>query len=754
MNQPSQPEQLIQSILDKAQVGGDLTVGDIQQIVNIYNQSHSGSGDNVAGNKIVNNKYYLNIIEKYQPKNTPHNIPSSNTIQFVGRAETLVELDHKLKESGHLAITAVKGMGGIGKTELAIQYALVHFLLKSYQGGICWLNAREENIGLQVIRFAQTHLDLKPLEEWDLPQQVEFCWSRWQDKKEGNVLVVLDDVTDYAEIEPYLPPQPSLFKVLVTTRLDLDDIPSLALDVLTEEEAIELLKQWVGEDEIDKQIDDTKELCGRLGNLPLALNLVGRYIKKRQISIAEMLSRLENKGLSHQALQVDKKDKKFGLKIKRGVAAAFELSWAELIEEAQKLGCLLSIFALAPIQWELVEQVKIDLDTEEKEDGRIELESLHLIQSQENSYRLHQLIREFFQDKLEKLAEKDKFKRFYVESILVIARKVHYTLTINDIGQFEPIIPHITAVADNLTQYLRDENQEIIGIFTSLSWFYQGQGLYNLALSWSEKCVNFVSERLEVEHPDVASSLNNLALLYYTQGKYEQAETLFLQALDLYQKLLGAEHPELATSFVNLATLYYGQGKYEQAEPLYLQALDLYQKLLGAEHPNVATSVNNLALLYYAQGKYEQAEPLYLQALDLYQKLLGAEHPNVATSVNNLALLYYAQGKYEQAEPLYLQALDLYQKLLGAEHPNVATPVNNLALLYESQGKYEQAEPMYLQCLRICYQTLGENHPNTITGFNNFVYFLKQVIEANRVDELSNDPYTQSLLKQIQSEQD
>jgi tetratricopeptide (TPR) repeat protein len=136
------------------------------------------------------------------------------------------------------------------------------------------------------------------------------------------------------------------------------------------------------------------------------------------------------------------------------------------------------------------------------------------------------------------------------------------------------------------------------------------------------------------------------------------------------------------------------------------------------------------------------------------KKLLGAEHPDVATSLNNLALLYGSQGKYEQAEPLYLQALEMTKKLLGAEHPDVATSLNNLAELYHSQGKYEQAEPLFLQALMILYQKLGENHPNTITVLNNFVYFLQQVIKANRVDELSDHPSTQSLLKQIQSEQD
>ena len=100
---------------------------------------------------------------------------------------------------------------------------------------------------------------------------MEFCWSRWQSKKPGNVLIVVDDVTDYEEIATSLPPQPSSFRVLITTRLNFEEIKSVSLDVLDEPDAIELLKQWVGEEKIEQQIEDVQELCWRLGYLPLAL---------------------------------------------------------------------------------------------------------------------------------------------------------------------------------------------------------------------------------------------------------------------------------------------------------------------------------------------------------------------------------------------------------------------------------------------------------------------------------------------------
>ena len=323
-------EQQLQSIFSNVTAGGNITTGDITQIYKI----------------IVN----LDHIPK--PKGIPQNIISSSTDKFVGRERELESLNQQLQCNNQVVIAAVEGMGGVGKTELAIQYSLLNLQLNNYPGGICWLRSRDQDIGLQIVNFARTDLDLNPPEDLELPDRVRWCWKRW---REGNTLIVLDDVKDYSDIKPYLPPQPSQFKVLITTRLKLDLPSSLYLEVLSEQDALKLLTQLVGAEKVEKELETAKELCQRLGYLPLALQLVGRYVKKRKISLSEELQRLEEKRLGHPSMEVPENDPSWTLDIKRGVAAAFELSWDELSKAAQELGCLLSLFALAPIPWSLVE---------------------------------------------------------------------------------------------------------------------------------------------------------------------------------------------------------------------------------------------------------------------------------------------------------------------------------------------------------------------------------------------------------------
>ena len=98
-------------------------------------------------------------------------------------------------------------------------------------------------------------------------------------------------------------------------------------------------------------------------------------------------------------------------------------------------------------------------------------------------------------------------------------------------------------VANHLTDFLKTDNGEIGCTFTSIAHFYQGQGLYELALPWSQKCLSETKQRLGEQHPDVATSLNNLAGLYSHQGKYEEAEPLYIEALSIAFNVLGEDHP-------------------------------------------------------------------------------------------------------------------------------------------------------------------------------------------------------------------
>ncbi|MBD2180311.1 tetratricopeptide repeat protein [Planktothrix sp. FACHB-1355] len=686
MSSSSEHNQIQQSALSYVQVWGNLTVGNITQSVNQSNVP--------------------------LPTEIPQNLPYSGTVEFAGRFGELETLHRKLQGRERVVIYAIAGMGGVGKTELAIQYALAH--QEAYQGGICWLQAREQDIGFQIVNFAKTYLNLNPSDDLDLPNQVRWCWQRW---REGDVLIILDDVNNYTQVKPYLPPSASRFKLLLTTRKRLlKSSQRLELDVLKPKAAIALLKLLIGRERLQQEPWIGKTLCKWLGYLPLGLELVGRYLERKpDLSLQEMLQRLQEKRLEQSSLQKPQED----MTAQLGVAAAFDLSWQELSPAAQEIGCLLSLLALAPFPWELVEQSALEHNSEKLEEIRDDtLLNLHLLQRiGAKTYRLHELIRQFLQKKLLGLAQAERLKNSVCQTAVKLAEQFPDIITQQQVQALSIFVPHIAEVATSLTTYFDDEKLNLT--FSKIGKFYEGQGLYQQAEPWYNKSLSAVQKHLGEEHLNIARSLNNLAWLYWLQSRYSEAEPLYLQALVLQRRFLGEEHPDIARNMNNLAMLYRSQGRYSEAEVLYTQALEMGKKLWkDEEHPDVAFCLHNLAALYRNIGRFYEAETLHLQALELQRRLLGEEHSDVARSLNNLALLYFNQERYWEAEPLYLQVLAIWKHLLGEEHPNVALCLHNIALVYQKQKDYHKAEITHLKALKIRQTVLGNNHYDVALSLN------------------------------------
>ncbi|MBX9256984.1 tetratricopeptide repeat protein [Desmonostoc muscorum CCALA 125] len=688
---------------------------------------------------------------------SPQNLPRSGVKKFVGREQALATLHQQLQQTQRVAITTVTGMGGIGKSELALQYAQHHWQEGTYPGGVCWLRVRDEDLGTQIVAFARAKLGLQLPDDWDLPTRINYIWGQWQ---AGDVLLVFDDVSKYEQVKPYLPPTEPRFKILITTRQQWlgQSFERLCLEVLEEVAALELLVSFVGDERIQRELHQAKQLCADLGFLPLGLELVARYLQRKpDVSLAKMRQRLADKLLTHRSMQEPSTE----MTAQRGVIAAFELSWQELDKQAQNLGCLLSIFALAPIPWYLVERSLPNQDSEDLEDVRDDyLVNLSLLQrTGEETYQLHQLIRKFLSDKLKELAEADELKRGYCQAMVAVGDDIPQTPTLIDIAKVTLAIPHLAEAATVYQAWLSDD--DLISPFVGLARFYEGQGAYAQALPWCKQSLSSAKKRLGESNLDVATSLNNLAELYKSQGRYSKAEPLYIEALQMRKRLLRQSHPDVAQSLNNLGLLYYLQGRYSQAEPLYIQALEMRKSLLcpsdnslatilnnlaglynsqeryseaeslyiqaleiaqqwgGESRPDVVQILNNLAFLYHSQGRYSEAESLYIQALEMRKRLLGKSHPDVAQSLNNLAELYRIQRRYSEAKPLLIEALEMEKRLLGESHPYVATSLNNLGLLYHSQEHYSEAEPLYIEALEMRKRLLGEFHPNVVTSLNN-----------------------------------
>jgi tetratricopeptide (TPR) repeat protein len=662
-----------------------------------------------------------------QPQ-TIWNVPYRQNPFFTGREHLLKQLHERLTTTRATALTqaqAISGLGGIGKTQTAIEYA---YLYRSDYHFILWVNAVTQTALIADFVTLATLLQLPEKDEQD-QQVVVAAVKRWL-ATHSDWLLILDNADDLTMVSVFLPTGSS-GHILLTTRAQATGTLATSLEVekLDTGEGILLLLRRARLLPPDASLQQASEqdrataqaIVQALDGLPLALDQAGAYIEETGCSLATYLERYQQ-----QQITLLQRRGGVGTEHPEPVARTWTLSFAQVEQQSEVAADLLRLCAfLDPdtIPEELFTKGAAHLgpvlhilatDPAQLDEAIGVLRRYSLIQRNRDEQLLivHRLVQAVLKATMTDTAQQQWAER--------VIRAVNHIFPTNDVRtwpQCRRLLPQALACAALIEQHTFTF-PEAVRLLNQTAYYLYDHALYAQAQPFLQHALAIREEQLGPTHPDTVSSLNNLANLYRRQGKYAKAEPLYQRALSISEQQLGPMHPNTATSLNNLAGLYKSQGKYTVVEPLLKRALAIREQQLGPTHPNTATSLNDLALLYQDQGNYEQAEPLYQRALSITEKQLGPEHPSTATSLNNLALLYQAQGKYEQAEPLYLRALAIKEKQLGPEHPDTATSLNNLAELYRALGKYEQAETFLQRALAIREKQLGPEHPNTATSLN------------------------------------
>lgn len=661
-------------------------------------------------------------------------LPFKRNPYFTGREDILSTLHARLlaKRSNPLPQTlAISGLGGVGKTQVAIEYAYRYG--QEYRA-VFWLAAETRE---SLIKSFQQIADLLQLPERQAAEQsqVVAAVQRWFSTHPGWLLIG-DNVEDLELLQRNLP-SGDLGVILLTTRAQA--LATLArkieLTSLEQEEGVQfvLRRAKVLEPEatyeqmeqfalrVPNEYRAASELVEAMGGLPLALDQAGAYIEETGCSVFDYLQR-------YQQVRAQMLDRRgiLGGEHPHSVTATILLA-SEQVEEKQKAAadllrvCTFLHAEAIPEELFSVGVVHLGLELQALAANPSQLDltlaalrSLSLVQRYPETHTLsiHRLVQTVL---YENMSEKERM--VWLRRVIAALNETFPEVTHEVWRQCERLLPHVlvceTALPDQATEQVAQAE-----VLRKAGDYLRGRAQYEQAERLYQRALGIFEQVWGPEHPETATSLNSLAILSYTQGKYGQAEALYQQALHIREQVFGSEHPEVATSLNGLAVLYRDQGKYEQAEPLYQRALHIREQSLGLEHPKVFRPLTNLGVLYMTQGKYGQAETYFKRALHIGEKAFGPEHPDTASLRNNLATLYAEQGKYEQAEPLFQQTLHIGEQTLGLEHPNVAYMLANLAELYTSQEKYEQAEPLYQQALCIQEKVLGPAHPQVAVSLN------------------------------------
>jgi tetratricopeptide (TPR) repeat protein len=665
------------------------------------------------------------------------NIPIRVPTHFLGREDSLAAVEKALSRyEGRVAITALHGLRGVGKTTLAAAFAERH---RGDYRATWWIRAQTE---------AGMRADLVALGvrlNWVAPDAKEepslaAVMERLRHEGEG-VLLSYDNALDAEALKPYLP-RGGAAHILVTSNAH-------AWRGVAEPVEIRLWPKEIGADYLVARTGRGAErtaaeiLSNALGGLPLAHEQAAAYCERLDMSFAEYRERFEATPVKFlddaRHAPADYHD---GLTVAKTFALAIE-KVAKLHPAAEPLIVHAALLAPEPIPLFLFAEARKTfgepLAAALADDGLIEavaaLRAFALVDRERivderdptistDCIRLHRLVRQVAG------ARRIDEAREQAERALIEALAVVYPQKVDKDPSTWPLARRLDGIAFGLVggdgplpkgaeeraSHLLDR----LAMFRhhALAAYAQARLLHDRALAIREKV-------LGPEHLDTSASLNNLAGLLQAQGNHTGARPLCERALAIKEKVLGPEHPDVATGLNNLATMLYHQGDLAGARPLFERALAIQEKVLGPEHPDTAIGINNLARLLEEQGDLMRARPLYERTLAIREKVLGPEHPATATGLNNLADLLRAQSDLAGARPLFERALAIYEKVLGSEHPNTATTLNNLARLLQAQGDLIGAQRHFERALAIDEKVLGPEHPDTATDLNNLANLLK-----------------------------
>jgi tetratricopeptide (TPR) repeat protein len=717
-------------------------------------------------------EYPLEVIE---------NVPYARNPYFTGRETVLHDLHEALSKGSATALTqghAIFGLGGIGKTQTAIEYT---YRYRSEYRFIFWTRADTE-VALQAGCVEIAKLLGLPEKDATNPADSVQAVKHWLEHT-GEWLLIFDNA-DIPEMLKASYPRTPRGHILLTSRAQLFDTLGiarpLALEKMDPEEALSFLYTRTGRAQSDPAEKKAAEhLAAELGYLPLALEQAAAYITAKMARFQDYLAGY----LKQRLALLNKAQPKTG-EYPDSVASTWALNFQEVEKDPVAADILRVSAYLSPdaIPLELLSSGASQLGPvlagtlATAEDPLVLNEALEPLTRYSligrdvdaQTYSMHRMVQEVVKDQVgierqAQWAERvvravaqsfpqashltwTRCERYIPHVLLCTAQIDHWSMTFPEArnllyqaghyfyqrGQFWEAEPLWNSALAMCERVLGPEHPETLSSLNSLAVLYQNQGKYERAAPLYQRALTTRERVLGPEYPDTTQTLYNLANLYQNQGKYERAEPLYQRALEASERVLGPEHPDTLNILNNLAELYRNQGKYEQAEPLIQRALATRERVLGPEHPDTLGTVNNLTNLYWSQGKYEQAEPLYQRGLEASERVLGPEHPETLKSLNNLATLYWSQGKYEQAEPLYQRALATRERVLGPEHPNTLSTVNNLANLYRDQGKYEQAEPLYQRALEASKRVLGPEHPDTIRVRDNYTNLLEKMKQKKK----------------------
>ncbi|MDQ5823776.1 MAG: FxSxx-COOH system tetratricopeptide repeat protein, partial [Chloroflexota bacterium] len=602
-------------------------------------------------------------------------------------------------------------LGGVGKTQIAIEYA---YRYASHYDAVLWVRAEEPTSLAADFAGFGNELGMTDLDARDQDATVKAV-LRWLRENTG-WLLVFDNVEEGRQIAKYLPPG-STGHVLITSRNPnwWQYAQTVVVEVMEPHEAIEFLLKRPGE----KDRATAGKLAEELGYLPIALAQARAYMEQKQRSLSDYLPLFRK----YNGKALTPSDD-----YPRTLAATWELSFQAVSEHSPAAADLLNLcayFAPEDIPLSMIEAraeylpdtlknavaEPLELDNIV---GKLGDYSLVEMDRDKRTVSVHRLVQAVIRDKLP-----TEERQRWVEAALRIVN-FSFGYRNNDVATWPitaTVLPHaleVTTSADLRKPNSKEASALLSHLLNEVGLYLHRTAQYGSARGQLVRALAISEAVYGPDHPDVATSLSNLGLVLKDLGDLQEARANIERALAISEAVYDPDHPNVAINVNNLGLVLRDLGDLQEARANLERALAINEAVHGPDHPDVATSLNNLGLVLQDLGDLQEARANIERALAISEAAHGPDHPNVAIRLNNLGLVLQDLGDLQGACTNFERALAIDEAVYGPDHPEVAKRLSNLAILFLQQDNVEQAQD-YLERAHIIFlKFLGPGHPSTL----------------------------------------
>ena len=641
--------------------------------------------------------------------------PPRPSYNLIGRDSILRDLKQRLFAGDDVAI---HGLPGVGKTALAVELAHDPEVQQHFQDGILWAGLGRRPDILSHLSTWGAHLSIHPDEMVRLLSIEDKVKALRGAIGMRRMLLVIDDAWEINDALTLKLGCPNCVHVVTTRKPEValyfaDEVTQIhELDITG---GLELLAN-LSKDSVDAEPNKAEELVHAVGGLPLALIIMGSYLRVKAYS--GQPRRLHNE---FSRLLIAKERLK--AKIPKwpdyfpslseesfiSLVAVICISDEALDESSRRALRALSVFPPKPNSFSEEAALAVSAENIEALD---ELTDYGLLEgSGPGRFTLHKVIADYAGlNSINESGAHERMAEFFVD--YVDTHKKDYDMLEKETTN---IYAALKAAFEQKMQ------TAVLRVANAFFYYLDTRGLYEIAGIHLNRALQ--AARSLDDDAGLMTTLLNLGEVASRRGNYSEAEKYYQEGLLIAQNTNCTE--KISNFLIYLGFIVFFRGNYIQAKEYFSEALSLARNIRHDE--NIADLLAGLGLLAYHHGEYTQAEEYSKEGLALARET--KYYFRMSWFLDMLSMIKRVQGDYEKAEEYCQEGLTLVQEIGHSER--ISTSLMNLGILACYHGDYAKAEEYCQEGLTLV-RKIGhsERISNFLMNLGAFAFFQGNYIQA------------------------